>query len=208
VKKLTKTMLATECRLCHQLRSEHPGSWNDGKCPDSKWGDGRRFAPVRKVATGRRRNRKQSPLPGYGPWRILADCPSPTHNSARASEAREGSIRCVCPRALALKEGRIKAWSEGWHEKTGGQRVHKVTHAPKVSMGNMSMAACRTKSNRDIVDAAFDGQAGYSPMKKICDGCPIVEGCRAYVSAAESPAGSWGGVWGGMTPRERLTAFG
>ena len=41
-------------------------------------------------------------LPGGGPWRVLADCPSRLHNTYNS--ARGGSRRpnpCVCPHALA-----------------------------------------------------------------------------------------------------------
>lgn len=37
-----------------------------------------------------------------GPWRILPQCPSATHNSLSAARGPAKGVRCVCPRAVAL----------------------------------------------------------------------------------------------------------
>lgn len=50
-----------------------------------------------------------SRLPGGGPWRILSQCPARFHNAPGPAKGRYGpsgnmrEVRCVCPRALALR---------------------------------------------------------------------------------------------------------
>jgi WhiB family redox-sensing transcriptional regulator len=40
--------------------------------------------------------------------------------------------------------------------------------------------------------------------KKLCDSCPVIKECGEYAIAAMEPYG----VWGGLTPRERVALRG
>jgi hypothetical protein len=155
-----------------------------------------------------------SGLPGGGPWRILTNCPAPNHNSKRAAEGRGGLGRCVCPRGLDLYRERQE--SQGLYRKRKKERLRaegKPITPPRpglprgeitIPMPDLSAGRCRKKWNISTVDAAIMGNAGVPAMKQLCEDCPVLDECRDYVIAAERPQGSWGGVWGGLAPREHF----
>lgn len=39
--------------------------------------------------------------------------------------------------------------------------------------------------------------------REMCEACPLLAECRAWVMEQEDPPGSWGGVWGGLDPWNR-----
>ena len=151
-------------------------------------------------------------LPGGGPWAILTQCPASQHNSQRAASGRRDGVQCICPRAKALHKqmvadrnthGRSEAWRES-------RFLHAGSAPPSVPMPDMSRGACRTNFGQAMADRGMDisltsqGVENREQAKGYCElYCPILERCRSYVLAAESPKGSWGGVWGGLDPWNR-----
>ena len=162
---------------------------------------------------------------GGGPWRILPECPRPTtHNTANAAEGKfssgAGGIKCICPQGLYLYETVILARRERERERM--KRVHKRTADPRVRLTpvtpnpvsrrspNFLTAACRTPAGLRIADQGANDQATLAGIaarelaKKQCrDECPLLVRCAMWVTSQESPAGSWGGVWGGLDPWNR-----
>lgn len=195
--------LAAECRNCERPRREHKGRRYDGACPGAKWGDAMRF---RSSAPPRPRAGWPSRLPGGGPWRILADCPARLHNSQRAAEAR-GSVRCVCPRAAAIWDARSDQRKE---RKRARGVILQLSSATEIRMPDLSAGACRTPWGQKRHEKGFSDQVtvpselARREAKKICRACPVLAACRSYTLAAESPAGSWGGIWGGLDPWNRV----
>lgn len=196
--------LAAPCRNCEKPRREHKGRRYDGACPGAKWGDAMRF---RTSHVPRRRSGWPSRLPGGGPWLILQDCPARLHNSQRAAEARDGA-RCVCPRAVVIWEGRNVTRKE---RKKAKNRALLLPHQTEIRMPDLTSAACRTPWGRKRHEKGFSDQVSVPAeterreAKKVCrNECPVMKECAAYVLAAESPAGSWGGIWGGLDPWNRV----
>lgn len=192
--------LANPCRTCGKPRSEHQGSRYEGKCPDSKWGDGRRFRPTKGYGPRNPKGHPVSELPGRGPWRILDDCPARLHNSQRAVEAR-GTERCVCPRAMAIYEMRRVARVA---TKSARNAVLRDSIPADVPMPDLAEGACRKPWNLKRIEAGFSDEVSVSAeakraeAKQVCEECPVLDQCREYVQAAEWPKGSWGGIWGGL----------
>jgi hypothetical protein len=199
VRIVSERQLLTPCRFCGQERSRHSGVDNAGKCPGSEHGDGKRYAPMR------RRVGPASPLPGGGPWRISEHCSAEYHNSVRAAEGRNGRTKCTCPRGVVLNEKRKADWRR--HDAAREKRSPRSIVAslpPAAPMPEPIRGICVEPQKRQVMDAAYDGAHGYPAAKEVCERCPVIEQCRAYILAAESTPGNWGGVWGGLTPRERL----
>lgn len=140
-------------------------------------------------------------LPAGGPWRILDDCAAPQHNTVRATESVDNP--CICPRARHLISHRSHA--RGKNPLT----TFVVPAEHSVRPPDLRGGICTRESVREIVDGGFNTEGTAAAMdtrlkaKNLCRSCPLLEVCRSYVLAAESPAGSWGGVWGGMDPWDR-----
>lgn len=80
-------------------------------CPRGVWlrkQEHRGYESRRRALRGeggeRLTRRSPSPLPGRGPWRVLAECPALLHNSVRSVTKGRPEHRCICPRGLALLE--------------------------------------------------------------------------------------------------------
>lgn len=147
-------------------------------------------------------------LPGGGPWAIAEDCPSARHNTQRASRGADGLPRCVCPHALALRAVRREEQTNRTRQVRQG--AYYVAAKPvKLPVPDLSRGACTSGSGRRIARAGqTDATYGWAvkareQAKEVCRDCPLVQECLKYVMAAESPAGSWGSVWGGLTPDDR-----
>lgn len=159
-----------------------------------------------------------------GPWQILEECPADGHNvlSRIVRPIGGNSRKCVCPRAeslYAVHLGKRKAQRDSApkRERDRSKSSAGIPYSRILSLNpkkNHSYAApdwrnavCRQPWALPYVDAAFDGKGQLPKMQmvNICEGyCPLRKVCRAWVLAEESPAGSWGGVWGGLTPDDRV----
>jgi hypothetical protein len=148
-------------------------------------------------------------LPGRGPWRILEDCPAPHHNSLNAARGENPDRpRCVCPRALFLfqtrkgrEAGRIR------RERTGSYlKAEIATALPDLSRGACSHAEhVEIYRRAQLEDRRMATLIARRKAKDICTKeCPIMAVCRAYILTEESPAGAWGGIWGGLDSNDRV----
>lgn len=165
-------------------------------------------------------------LPGGGPWRILDECLAVYHNTQRAALGRSiGRDKCICPRALVLKTQRAQYEKKKDEQRQARRRensnyetlrvysrfLHSISAVTTTPMPReMSKAACRTGVGMQFADDGMDRHvtpAGVSKRQGAKDwcntACPVKDTCLAYVTANEHPAGSWGGVWGGLDPWQR-----
>lgn len=157
-------------------------------------------------------------LPGSGPWRILDDCPSMFHNTLHSALGRHaGGQKCTCPRALHLKATRrqngqkLKAKPPSdplWNYSRFLYMAPAVVKEPMPA--EMGQAACRDGEGLAYADDGMDrhmtkaGVQKREGAKAWCHlACPVIEVCAGYAKRNEFPAGSWGGVWGGLDPWER-----
>ena len=163
-------------------------------------------------------------LPGGGLWRILDECPALGHNTLQMAErgARNDRLRrkCICPRARALYDAYIiskKAYRAQWYRTNAekhkaGMAAHRenTVGIRRMNIGvpapNMDGATCRTATGILAVDTSIENpsRASFEAVRKLCDECPIKLACRAWVLDAELKPGSWGTVYGGLTPGERI----
>lgn len=158
---------------------------------------------------------------GRGPWRILKGCPAVnSHNSLRAALGqssgrvrRSGNPRCICPHALDL----FKSDNEKRAERK--RNVRPVTSRCAIDAADLALmpqrapdffgGLCTSRSGMRRADAGQNDQgtargiAQRQLAKDLCELCPLKSACREWVTEEESPAGSWGGVWGGLDPWNR-----
>jgi len=140
-------------------------------------------------------------LPGRGPWMILADCPAASHNTVYSAEGRRGKPRCICPRALVLRQERIDKRRGEYKSGTVLRRNCGRPQPVAETLTRPIIGACRTRL--DVVDAAIKSSRGHAAMRALCATCPVQPRCRDWVLKAEEPAGSWSGVLGGLDPLQR-----
>jgi hypothetical protein len=175
----------------------------------------------------------ESPLPRWwsGPWAISKYCPTEEHHTLRAAFGRlNGSStrteRCICPRAIARREAHSRqtsAYAKSKRSVTALERASlrdqqaagfvKTNRAPVVDPMGMRKAPDWRHGlcSKDLAtaDGGFDdafSHKGYKlrhAAKELCVACPLLAACGRFVTANEEPAGSWGGVWGGMDPANR-----
>jgi len=162
-------------------------------------------------------------LPGNGPWRILDECESRYHNSQTAARGKtRGQIKCVCPRALAVYE-QYKAARRARERDYSRERSRRaansarsvravIRHAPQqvtMPFPFLPGAACQGPGGVETMDRALEAKMTAEGMREIdaakalCATCPVMAECRAFARDHERPAGSWGGVWGGMDAWQR-----
>lgn len=208
----TAETLAQMC-VCGFRRREHSGHRFNGSCPGSRYGDARRFRNANPSAPVVKRHRPSlKAFPSGGPWRILEDCPAVAHNTSRAAESgRSGGAKCVCPRAVALREERLRRWRASGTSKDNP--VVKLSAVNPVPVGkripDLSAGACQRPWNVRIANGGFSvqptkhGRDLRAAAKSLCATCPVLKQCREYVTGQERPAGAWGGVWGGLDPWNR-----
>jgi hypothetical protein len=162
---------------------------------------------------------------GRGPWRILQECPGTTHNSGRSAKGvMRNSIgqrpKCICPHALDLM---VTVMAEQRRrERERMKRLHRdgkkdprtrlqppAAEPVKRRSPNFAAGLCTTPSGMLAADRGMNDQASLSGIKdrelakSWCANCPMLRECRRWVTEEESPAGSWGGVWGGLDPWNR-----
>lgn len=145
---------------------------------------------------------------GGGPWALAEDCSAARHNTERAARGADGQPHCTCPRALALRKARRDR--ETVRTRKARQGAYYVAAGPvKLAVPDLSRGACTSGAGRRIARAAqTDATYGWAvrareEAKEVCRGCPLLYECREYVLAAETPAGSWGSVWGGLESDDR-----
>jgi len=194
------------CDRCGHTRGEHRGGTHQGACPAySKFIADRVIRGLPPLSyTQRSWKPGHYGLPGGGPWRIDPACKAPTHNTMWSVEKRGNprKILCICPHGKALIGQRMQRMQAKLVKIGKPMKIEGVQ--PKMEDPHCQGSPLLLK----IVDAAYDGPSGYPAMQKICRGCPLSqEACLQYVATQEKPAGSWGGVWAGMTPRQRQKAF-
>lgn len=168
-------------------------------------------------------------LPGNGPWRILPECPSENHNTYNASCRGEVDKRCICPRGLEMKRrqysrrprpGQLAEELLLYRWRKSQRAVEEVRSVPFVHTRRGAISppeeirrgACRTREGMRLMDQLLDvkgrKQSAEWRLKALCDTCPLVakEACARWVREAEAPAGSWQGVYAGLTQKERAHA--
>lgn len=159
---------------------------------------------------------------GYGPWRILAECPARTHNSIRAGIGQKSGLNirpaCICPRALdvlgpwlaARKDAEAARMRTIHHRGDPRTRLQPPMPEPVNRRSpDFTAGLCTTPGGMRAADLGMNDQASVKGIadrqvaKAWCAQCPMLAECRAWVTAEEKPAGSWGGVWGGLDPWNR-----
>lgn len=160
--------------------------------------------------------RPRTPVERVHGKQISADCPSPRHHSVRAGEGRSGHKnavvshpKCVCPYTLQLmeKERARRSAQAAERSESVGTRAYlsnvavPVSKWPDLSGGNCTKAW--GIATMDAYDEAPNQGERRERAKAMCVTCPLLAECGAWITAAESPAGSWGGIYAGQTSSER-----
>lgn len=86
--------------------------------------------------------------------------------------------------------------------------LNALAAAPRsaVEPPDFTDAECRTPRGVVTMDAYMDApqsEGSVAAARAVCKACPLNAACRAWVIAGERPAGSWGGMYAGMTPQNR-----
>lgn len=208
-----------DCENCGQMKTLHAGHEYRGLCPD---GSGRNYR-----YRGAERAFRDAGLSGGGPWALNPECRSRLHNTLYAAFGRRSDFKCICPRALALGREwqdrqnelrRLKKESEAKRaqrnaEKIQAMRPAKMIQQPKghtLTPPNLAGGACTQPWSAKDVEGGFNTMASTAGIEaraaaaRVCGVCPLKQACLDWVTAAEEPRGSWGGVWGGLDPWERM----
>jgi hypothetical protein len=208
---IQKYKFARPCIRCDLPQEQHAGDTHQGACPQDS---GKLFEEILRGQLPRpyaQRMWKPAPwgLPGSGPWVIDPECEAPKHNSITAAEGRDRTgIRCCCPRANALRVRRNSGRDRKPPKKPSEYRHIPAPKKVTVVQPDLSAGACRPPVAAMVFDRAFDSSMAYREARSICDACPLRDrACFSYVKEAEQPPGSWGGVWAGMSPGQRVKAF-
>lgn len=155
-------------------------------------------------------------LPGGGPWLISKFCEAKRHNTVSAATGKsypKSDPKCICPHAVDL----LAAWradAPARRQMNNTLRLSERRPEPIASMKgypDFTGAVCATPRGQIAalggmsVDPSVRGMNRRDRARALCDTgpCPVRDACRAWVLAQEKPAGSWGGVWGGLDPWNR-----
>lgn len=135
--------------------------------------------------------------------------------------------KCVCPRALELVEEtneKARKRRRGELPKVAPQKpadarvkigrpvgtylpgyVSNSKGGPAVMLDGQGL--CHTPNGRDIADKVISAAEPRGHWLKLhrsmCDACPVQRLCLDWAQRNEEPAGSWDGMYGGLTQRER-----
>lgn len=178
--------------------------------------------------------RRKSPLleVGHGPWALHPDCPTELHNTLRAARGhvivngRYIKEKCICPRARALyaqyrvqqvaRNHAVKLGQKVEDLRTHGARETKTARMAPIAvvlsgMPDLSGGRCvGWDTAREVFDAASastdDDGAKIDRAKSICAMCPEAtrRACGEWALKGERTPGDWGGVYGGLSPRDRI----
>jgi hypothetical protein len=164
---------------------------------------------------------KRSSLPGGGPWRILPECPSLLHNSTNSATSGPSEMRCVCPRALALKKVRnarrcaasdqTRAQRRAKGEPTRGYRPVAPKPTPGFALSepfepsDIRFGACANERGQAMMDRLLGAKGGErGPLTRLmketmCSRCPAraMRACLQIGIDTRSP-----GVYGGLSESE------
>lgn len=150
---------------------------------------------------------KPGPLDGGGPWRVLPECEATRHNTVRAADGRNTEIRCICPRALDVFRERADKRNRVRKREGRPPRAEKQSGIVKVEQRapDLSTGTCTKPRFREVMDDAIGTvlESKLQVARDVCSYCPVEQACKTWVIGQEKPAGSWGGVWGGLSVRER-----
>ena len=75
-----------------------------------------------------------------------------------------------------------------------------------VETPDLAAGECRTLRGMVTMDNYVDwpqSEGRVGAARGVCGACRLSVACEAWVIAAEQPAGSWGGMYAGMTPQNR-----
>lgn len=178
--------------------------------------------------------RRKSPMLeiGHGPWALDPNCPTELHNTLRAARGHvivNGKYtreKCICPRAKDLyAQYRAQQVQRNHTIRLGGQvedhrrsdlrqsASSRMAPIAVVLAGMPDLSAGRCVGIEDaqrIFDAAAastdDDGAKIDRAKSICSACPMAtrQACAEWALKGERTPGDWGGVYGGLSPRDRI----
>ena len=154
-----------------------------------------------------------------GPWRILPECPATGHNTL--TRALRGHIlkRCICPRALALvalhlpAEAEKKRLRKNAQSKKAGKKEKQIHISAPTSGIGITLSPDFTRAPCGKERALFDQAMENNPKarreaKAVCGGCSFEQQCGSWVMQEEKDKpGSWGGIWGGLSPQDRRRRY-
>lgn len=149
-----------------------------------------------------------------GPWKISPLCVARGHNNLTWARGgvRKNEAKCTCPHALQLfsehKASRRVLDKAQRDERAAGIRVEKLSMLSAAPY--WKGAACR--ENVAIADKGFNEDASKRGVKDrqearaLCGECPrrVFQQCKEWITEQEGDRpGMMGGVYAGMTPRDR-----
>lgn len=142
-----------------------------------------------------------------GPWKILPECPAEGHNTVNWARRKKENGRCICPRGAKLyadyraqqNERQKKRDKERTREypSTAKPMIVKVYPEPDWSQG-FCIDDLETVRKGENIEASKEGIADRFEMRSLCGICPVRQECRNWILSNEKPAGSLGGVYGGL----------
>jgi hypothetical protein len=122
-----------------------------------------------------------------------------------------GRPKCICPRGRALLDGENRRRAEKLAERGEDRNNIRVpvfmNNTRSQGVPDLSKGKCRSAEGRQIIDDAEGKPPNSLAVQKarnLCADCTVFERCRDWVKRDEKPAGSWGLMYAGMTPRERM----
>lgn len=164
-------------------------------------------------------------------WAVSPACQSGVHNTLTAATRGDrntpGSPRCTCPRGLELRDAaqqrrrlndsarsRISPNASYTPDRPlleqipGGKRWLNTPRVPQRAP-DFNSAPCGTNAGRELLERACDSREKRSALHRqnfvrLCrTGCGNYEDCLAWILNAETPAGSWGLIYSGLTVNDR-----
>jgi hypothetical protein len=159
-----------------------------------------------------------------GPWLVEQECPGLFHNNLRAAEGKNQpngkNQKCICPRGQQLRETALAARAKqarelaasrrGTNQPAKQYRLERLVYFTNVKqrrIPDLSKGLCQTEPAYrrvlELVIAEKVSENAISSAREVCDECPIQEKCGMYALTGEDPSGSWGGMYGGLMPKER-----
>jgi hypothetical protein len=154
-------------------------------------------------------------------WPVSPYCEAATHNTLSASKWRRRKIGCICEHSMKLaadarartRANRAARLAEkGLVEVKSNIRMSVASPQPiSATQPDFSQGLCTSPRGQETARGGSHDQASRAGIKararakNLCNAgpCPIRDRCRTWVLTQEKPAGSWGGVWGGLDPWNR-----